>query len=68
MAGVGEKRNFTELKHYAKGALLQDQHCHTDVAPVGSDSVLQTEWIRSGMRAGTRAIEAAGDASQTAVV
>ena len=62
MVQVGEKRNFSGFRHHAKVHSFRISTAILTWLLLGVLLFYKPEWVRNGMRAGTRAIEAVGDA------
>ena len=62
MVEAGGKRNLAAFKHHAKVHSFRISTAILTWILLGAMLFYKPEWIRNGMRAGTRAIEAAGDA------
>ena len=62
MVAAGEKPNFAGFRYHAKVHSFRISTVILTWMLLGAMLVYKPEWIRNGMRAGTRAIEAASDA------
>jgi hypothetical protein len=62
MVQVGEKRNVSGFRHHAKVHSFRISTAILTWILLGAMLFYKPEWIRNGMRAGTRAIESVGDA------